>query len=573
MSNQNWNLVLATVISVCIAFGWGYLFPPKQLVVPANASVMSTSNVSSDNVQILNNAAVYQSQSSSASIVDHSDEAKQGHVVGSPVLKIHSNKLSGSISLRGLRLDSLILKEFFVSTDPKSDNITLLSPNGTGKPYFVQFGWKSSYNDIILPNAQTIWQASSEELTPNNSVTLSWNNNNGLYFTVKLKMDDNYLINIESKVMNYTNTSVPLQFYGLVNRTYDSLEKSNNILHQGGIAVLNDQLKEVNFADMKSKQVISDDNVRLEWMGFSDKYWLTAFIPDKSQLYDAHFVYSAKKNRYQVDFASAEKVIAPDEVFVSNGSIFAGAKELNLLDQYEEKNSIRLFDRAVDFGMFYILTKPMLYALHAIYELVGNFGVSIMLMTVCVKSLMFAVTNKSYRTMKKMRALEPEINKIKSMYENDKLKMNQEVMSLHKKHNINPLSGCLPLVLQMPVFFSLYKVLYVSIEMRHAPFFGWIKDLSAPDPTSIFNLFGLLNISLPNFLMIGVWPILMTITMLLQQKLTPRPADPVQAQVTKFMPWVFLVMFAQFPAGLVIYWTWNNTLSILEQTYVNKTSS
>ena len=363
-----------------------------------------------------------------------------------------------------------------------------------------------------------------------------------------------------------------MQSYGLINRKYIAVEKAVNILHQGPIGCIDENLKEYSYDDIKDKKSEKFAASKVDWIGITDKYWLSSLIPDKSSNYSSNFNYALKQGteRYQVDFISPVQIIKPGENFSIKSRIFAGAKKVDLLDKYEKQYDIKLFDRAIDFGWFYIITKPVFYAMNFFYGYVGNFGVSILIVTVIIKLLMFTLANKSYRSMKKMKNLQPEIDRIKNLYSDDKARLNQEIMALYKKKKVNPVAGCLPILVQIPVFFSIYKVLYVTIEMRQAPFYGWIKDLSAPDPTTIFNLFGLLPFSLPSFLMIGAWPILMAITMFLQQKMSPEPADPMQAQVMKFMPLIFLFMFSSFPVGLLIYWSWNNILSIIQQYYINK---
>jgi YidC/Oxa1 family membrane protein insertase len=338
------------------------------------------------------------------------------------------------------------------------------------------------------------------------------------------------------------------------------------------IGAVANELQEYSYDNIKDEKKESFSNGIVNWLGITDKYWLAAFIPDGVENYGANYSYSSKSGRdqFQADFISNEKLIESGGSFELTHHLFAGPKKVDLLDKYENEYGIKLFDRAIDFGWFYILTKPIFNAMNFFYSYVGNFGISIMLVTILIKMFMFTLANKSYRSMKKMKKLQPEMERLKELYADDKARLNQEVMGLYKKEKVNPISGCLPLLVQIPVFFSIYKVLYVTIEMRHAPFFGWIKDLSAPDPTTLFNLFGLLPFTPPSFLMIGVWPLIMAATMFLQQKMSPAPTDPVQAQVMKFMPLMFLFMFSSFPAGLLIYWSWNNVLSIVQQSYINK---
>lgn len=482
---------------------------------------------------------------------------------------ISSAKVNGSISLKGARIDDLTLMSYKKDLSENSPNVNLLSPSGTNKSYFAEVGWYSTSYDN-LPNANTLWKSNSAKLEPNNPIELTWVNSDQVKFIIRISLDENYMFTFDQEVINLGNKELILQPYGLINRHYVEEEKAINILHQGPIAVISKELKEYSFDNIKEKKRESFKNITANWLGISDKYWLVSFIPDSKLISDVNFSYAkkAKMDKYQVDFLSSEVKISKGEKFSCTNMLFSGAKKVDLLDNYASKYNITLFDRAIDFGWFYVLTKPMFHALNFFYKIFGNFGLSILFVTVCVKLLMFGMANKSYKSMQIMKDLQPEIEKLKESCKEDKNKFNQEIMKLYQRKKINPVSGCLPLLLQIPVFFSLYKVLYVTLEMRHAPFFLWIKDLSAPDPTSIFNIFGLLPFTPPNFLMIGIWPIMMSLTMYIQQKLSPPPADPVQAKVMSFMPLILLIMFSGFPAGLVIYWTWNNLLSIVQQKYI-----
>ncbi|MGI4776493.1 MAG: membrane protein insertase YidC, partial [Janthinobacterium lividum] len=486
-------------------------------------------------------------------------------------IKIRSSTLSGSIALKGLRFDDLTLLEYKQDLSPDSKAVELFSPANSEQAYFAEIGWFGQ-NDNSLPNNDTQWQADRRELTPKSPVNLVWTNNHGAKFIVNLTMDNDYMFTIKQTIINDSGRSINTQSYGLINHNYYQKEKSVNILHQGPIGAINDQLKEYSYDDIKDKKIERFVNTKVDWIGITDKYWLAAFVPDKANLYNSNMNYAIKagQEKFQVDFLGNLQTIEPGTELTVTHRLFAGAKKVDLLDKYEKQYNIKLFDRAIDFGWFYVLTKPVFYAMNFFYSYVGNFGISILIVTVIIKLLMFTLANKSYRSMKKMKKLQPEMERIKNLYSEDKARLNQEMMMLYKKEGVNPISGCLPVIVQIPVFFSIYKVLYVTIEMRHAPFFGWIKDLSSPDPTSIFNLFGLIPYSPPSFLMIGAWPIFMAITMFLQQKMGPAPADPVQAQLMKFMPLIFLVMFSSFPAGLLIYWSWNNILSIIQQYSINK---
>lgn len=556
MNNNIVNLIAAIVLSFSIIFGWQYfIVKPQQKKQQEQIALQKTKELKKKELKQLE-------------IVPNS--VQESNSV--PRVKIESNSLTGSILLKGLRFDDLILKKYKQDLSKNSPEVVLFSPSNTNEAYFAEIGWVSNLSNIKLPNNETIWNSDGEILTPENPINLFWVNDEGVKFLVTVTIDEDYLFTIEQTIVNNSNQEMPVQSYGLINRKYTAVEKAVNILHQGPIGCIDESLKEYSYDDIKDKKTEKFAASKVDWIGITDKYWLTSLIPDKSNNYSSNFNYAVKQGieRYQVDFVSSTQIVKPGENFSIKGRLFAGAKKVDLLDKYEKQYDIKLFDRAIDFGWFYIITKPVFYAMNFFYKYVGNFGISILIVTVIIKLLMFTLANKSYRSMKKMKNLQPEIDRIKNLYGDDKARLNQEIMALYKKEKVNPVAGCLPILIQIPVFFSIYKVLYVTIEMRQAPFYGWIKDLSAPDPTTIFNLFGLLPFSPPSFLMIGAWPILMALTMFMQQRMSPEPTDPVQAQVMKFMPLVFLIMFSSFPAGLLIYWSWNNILSIIQQYYINK---
>ena len=556
MNHNIFNLAAAIILSLGIIFGWQYFYDKPRL-----QKLEQQNKIHNKQVQELKkkNTQVEIPKEGEASI-----PAKR--------VRINSELLSGSISLKGLRFDDLILLKYKQYLSPNSKPVVLFANSQSEEAYFAEIGWFNKDNSTILPDSETLWHANNDELTPEKAVNLSWTNKDGVKFLITISMDSNYLFTIEQTTVNDSNQPISVQYYGLINRKYIGKEKSVNILHQGPIGVIDGRLKEHSFDDLKDKKTEKFLQGTVDWLGITDKYWLASIIPDKVSMYSSNFNYAIKNGieKYQVDFISPAHTIGVGKKFTMSQKLFVGAKKVDLLDQYEKQYNIKLFDRAIDFGWFYIITKPVFNAMNFFYRYVGNFGVSILIVTVIIKLLMFTLANKSYRSMKRMKNLQPEVERIRALYADDKMRANQEVMALYKREKANPLAGCLPIIVQIPVFFSIYKVLYVTIEMRQAPFFGWIKDLSAPDPTSIFNLFGLLPFTSPSFLMIGVWPILMALTMFLQQRMSPEPADPIQAQVMKFMPLVFLVMFSSFSVGLLIYWSWNNILSIIQQYYINK---
>ncbi len=556
------NLLLAIVLSVAIIFSWRHFYEKPRLEKLAADQKEYNLKISKIKKQQLAQAASLEAQ-------------REEQQISIKNIEIKSPKLAGSFSLKGLRFDNLTLNNYNENLDDDSDVVHLLTPSKDNKSYFVEFGWWGNDKSGSYPNASTIWQANGNVLSSEQPIELHWSNPQGVVFKVIISLDDNYLFTIKQITENNSGSPISAQYYGLVNRIYNQKEdKDNSRAHKGMIGAIDNRLQEYSYSDLKDSKKEHFAKGDLEWLGITDKYWLTAFIPDKSHKYSANYKYAMKgaADKYQADFISENKILDAGEKAEVTHHLFAGAKKVALLDKYEQKLGLKLFDRAIDFGWFYILTKPIFNALNFFYSYVGNFGISIMIVTVIIKLLMFTIANKSYRSMRKMKKLQPQIERIKEMYAEDKQRMNQEVMQLYKREKVNPVSGCLPLLVQIPVFFSIYKVLSVTIEMRHAPFFGWIQDLSAPDPTSILNLFGLLPYEAPEFLVIGIWPIFMAITMFLQQRMSPKPADPVQAQVMKFMPLFFLFMFSGFPAGLLIYWSWNNILSIIQQTYINKLS-
>ena len=484
---------------------------------------------------------------------------------------LENRRLHGSFALTGGRLDHVVLSDYQVGTAPDAPDVTLLNPPGAPHPYFVEFGWVAAETGVAVPGSDTVWQADGGELRPDHPVTLRWDNGAGLRFVRELAIDDNYLLTVTQRVESTAAAPVALQPYGLVSRWGTPETLGFYILHEGPIGVLSGTLEEIDYDDLRE-----DGPVKLAsqggWLGITDKYWLTSLVPDQASEVKATFSHHLAdgQDRYQVDYLRPALTLQPGQAIAVTDRLFVGAKEVELLDRYKEQYGIPLFDRAVDFGWFYFLTKPLFHILHFFYGVFGNYGIAILLLTLLVKLVFYPLANKSYRAMSQMKKLQPEMMRLREQFGDDRARMNQELMALYKNQKVNPMSGCLPIVVQIPVFFALYKVLFVSIEMRHAPFFGWIRDLSAPDPTSLFNLFGLIPWDPPSFLMIGIWPLVMGATMLLQTKLNPQPADPMQARIMMLLPVMFIFLFATFPAGLVIYWTWNNVLSIAQQWLIMK---
>ena len=487
-----------------------------------------------------------------------------------PRVRINSNALHGSIDLKGLKFDDLTLARHRVAVEEDSPEVVLLSPTNSEERYFMQVGWLAAAGQAItLPDANTVWQADSEELTPSRPVTFHWQNPEGMRFEITVVMDKDYLFSVTQKIHNTSGQTISVMPYGLINRNIpENKDRFSAIVHQGPIAMVDKELNETGYGKLRkeSKQKLAGN---INWLGLSDKYWLTAFLPEKQgSRMDVTFNYltpQASAERVQVDYLAPAMAVSGGSTGEYVMHLFAGAKELGVLERYKEKLGADLFDRALDFGILYFLTKPIFLSLDYFYGLLGNFGLAILLFVVCMKIVLFPLSQKSYKSMAKMRVFQPELERLKKEYGDDKMKMQQEVMALWKREKVNPLSGCLPMLVQLPIFFALYKVLLVTIEMRHAPFYGWIIDLSAKDPTNIFTAFGLLDWGPPGLLHIGIWPIIMSATMVLQQKMNPKPTDPVQAKVLGWLPYIFLILFASFPAGLLIYWAWNNVLSIAQQ--------
>ena len=426
--------------------------------------------------------------------------------------------------------------------------------------------------ELKVPDSKTVWQADHPSVQPSRPLTLSWDNGQGVRFIQVIEIDDNFMMTVTQRVENSSTQAISTHPYGRIARTHTPDTLGFYILHEGPLAVFNDTLKEVDYDDLQEGPADATKSTG-GWIGITDKYWLAALIPDQKEPYTGTFRYSQpnKQDTYQADFMTqAPQVIAPGATAQTVSHIFVGAKEVNLLDRYEVQLGIARFDLAVDFGWFYFLTKPLFFVLDYFFKMLGNFGLAILLLTVCVKAIFFPLANKSYKSMSKMKALQPEMTKLKERHGGDRTKMNQEMMALYKKEKVNPASGCLPIMLQIPVFFALYKVMFVTIEMRHQPFFGWIHDLSAPDPMYLVTLFGAIPWDPPQFLLIGIWPVFMGISMYAQQLLNPQPADPVQAKIFLFMPLFFTFLLGSFPAGLVIYWTWNNLLSVTQQYIIMK---
>ena len=575
MSDQK-NMLIAIAISLAILLGFQffYEFPKleKERERQAQIAAQDKSQLPTPSSQA--NDATVQAPGGSVSAPGVKSEVltaqKRAEALKSaPRVGIESPTLVGSISLVGARLDDLVLKQYGQTVEVNSERIHLLHPSGAPESYFAEFGWVGGSDSPNLPGPTTIWSSDGKQLTPGQPVTLSWDNGAGLKFERTYSLDEGYMVTVTQKVINTGETPTALFPYGLIARSGTPDTLGFYILHEGPLGVFDGTLREYDYDDVQETRKIEVTS-NGGWIGITDKYWLAAVVPDQAENFTYRFVHSIenKDDRYQVDYIGQSSSLAAGASIEITNRLFAGAKEVKLLDSYSEKFGIQNFDLAVDFGWFYFLTKPFFYAISWLNSYLGNFGLAILAFTVLVKAVFYPLANKSYRSMAKMRDLTPKLMTLREQYGDDKMRLNQEMMAIYKKEKVNPASGCLPILLQIPVFFALYKVLFVNIEMRHAPFYGWIKDLSVADPTSIFNAFGLIPWTPPDFLMIGIWPILMGLTMWLQQRLNPQPTDPVQAKVFMFLPLFFTFLLGTFPAGLVIYWTWNNLLSIAQQRLI-----
>ena len=579
---DNRNLILAIVLSVAIVFIYEWQFAPKPPPSEVAGSEQTQAPEGGEGLREVpvpgHGATDADAPRPSADIAAADTAAGRGlgraaaiaAIAAAPRVRIDSPQLHGSISLAGARIDDLTLARYRETVDRDSPEIVLLSPKEATNAYYAYFGWVGE-GDVAVPGPDTVWTAHRRVLAPDSPLILSWENGEGLRFVQTITLDRDYMFTVIQRVENTTASPVTVFPFGLVSRRGTPDVSRFFILHEGLLGVFNGTLDEVDYDDLQDEGAITNTTTG-GWIGITDKYWLTALVPDQQTEVGTRFFHRLADgdDRYQVDFLRPALEVPPHGTADATSRLFAGAKEVALLDGYAETYGIELFDRAIDFGWFYFLTKPIFYTLIFINGHVGNFGVAILLLTVVIKLIFFPLANKSYRAMSKLKKLQPETVKLRERFGDDKAKMNQELMALYKREKANPASGCLPMVVQIPVFFALYKVLFVTIEMRQAPFFGWIKDLSQADPTSLFNLFGLLPFAPPDFLMIGIWPLIMGASMFIQQRLNPQPADPIQAKIFLMLPVVFTVILAPFPAGLVIYWAWNNTLSILQQWVIMK---
>ena len=553
MKEEMKGLYLAVILSIAVIMATNWLFP-KKTVTPAPAPAVKAELKADPQAIQTGQPAVEEPVLSVAEAT-----------ANQPRIEIASPVVSGSIRVKGARFDELYLNKYKQTLAPDSADVELLAPSGTQAPYYAEYGWLSLDNTVKLPNENTVWTVKGRQLTPDTPVVLEWNNGQGLKFIRKISLDNNYMFTLEQIVENNSGKNVTLYPYGLINRKPVIEPNRSRVVHEGLTGVINSTLKEVKFSDLKDGKV-EEFKSSGGWAGFSDHYWFTALILDNNQENNVKFA-KVGDNQYQADYVGQPVMIANNTAGTFNSRFFAGAKEIKLLDNYTKQLHIDKFDLAVDFGWYYFLTKPFFYILDFLFHFIGNMGWAILLFAALLRLAMFPIANKSYESMSKMKKVQPKIQELQERYGSDKVKLQQEMMGLYRKEKINPASGCLPMLIQIPIFFSLYKVLNISIEIRHAPFVGWIKDLSAPDPLTISAL---THLPVPGFLDIGVWPILMGLTMYIQQKLNPKPANKDQARAFALMPLIFMFMLGHFASGLVIYWTLSNILSIAQQKVIMK---
>jgi YidC/Oxa1 family membrane protein insertase len=594
--NEQRNFILAIALSIAVLLGWQYFIgiprmereearraatetqqaesrmpaadaetaPVGTAPIPAPAPIPDTPAAASRTP-----AAVPVPGAPAAEV------ARETALAASRRVRIETPNLAGSIALTGLRLDDLRLTGYHETVNRGSPPITLLSPVGSADPYYIEHGWTvAPGSDVAVPTSTTVWRVESGDvLTPNSPVTFAWDNGAGLTFRRTVGIDSRYMFTVTQAVANAGPESVTLFPYALVSRHGIPQDITNfYILHEGLIGVMGeDGLHEFDYSDVTEGNTYTFEATG-GWLGITDKYWAAVVAPDQRVPYKARFTSYGDEPAFQADYLAGGMTVAPGAGAEVTSRTFAGAKEVGTVDGYEAQYGLLKFELLIDWGWFHFITKPLFLLLDWLNGIVGNFGVAILVATVLIKLVFFPLANKAYVSMSAMKKLQPEMVKLRERYKDDRMRQQQEMMALYKKEKVNPMSGCLPIVIQIPVFFALYKVLFVTIEMRHQPFFGWIRDLSAPDPTSLFNLFGLIPWDPPGILMIGIWPLIMGFTMFLQMRLNPAPPDPIQQQIFNWMPLFFTFLLAQFAAGLVIYWAWNNSLSVLQQYVIMRRS-
>lgn len=567
---NNRNYFIAIALSVLIVLGWQFLYMNPRIEAQRKAELAQKAQQTTQQTQTpAANGAAGGAQTNGAAPTGQAPATTSlaDALAKNPRVVIDTAALSGSINLAGGRLDDLKLKGYHETVDDSSPIITLFSPSETKDGYFAELGYIGDAATGNVPGPSTLWTApEGAKLTEKTPVTLTYTNDKGITFARTISVDERYMFTITDKITNAGQAPAALSSYGRVTRYNKPAVASTYVLHEGFIGVIGeDGLIESKYASVE-KEAVTPATATGGWLGITDKYWAATIIPPQTTAYDARFShFTDGQPRFQADYKQNAVTVAPGQSLELKNLVFAGAKEVPVIDGYEATYQIPRFDRLIDWGWFYFLTKPMFKLMDFFFRYFGNFGVAILMTTIVVKALFFPLASKQYASMANMKRVQPKMEELKAKFGDDRMGLQQATMALYKEEKINPIAGCWPIALQIPIFFSLYKVIYITIEMRHAPFFGWIQDLSAPDPTSFINLFGLLPFAAPTFLHLGVWPLIMGVTMFLQMRMNPTPPDPTQAMIFNWMPLVFTFMLASFPAGLVIYWAWNNTLSVIQQ--------
>ncbi len=542
------NVLIAIVLSTLILVVWATFFEPPPTEIQKAENKVTAENDSSPSIEELE----------ATKKISRNEAIKNDERIN-----LENDNIKGSISLTGGIIDDVTFKKY--NKNLKSEEkVIFLNPKNSQNGYYIETGWASSGNEKLnLPLDNTVWKVKGNKfLKPNNPIILEWNNGKGLIFEKKIELDNEFLFKITQKIKNNSNKSFQFFPYAQITRNYKPDVTPIYILHEGFLGVFGDELKEMDYDDVDEEKFAI--NSSKGWLGITDKYWLTAIVPEKGKNFKSEFL--SKNQKYRANFIVKDPIILnPDGIAENKINAFVAAKEVAVIDNYAAKLGIEKFDLTIDWGWFYFFTKPLFFVIDYFFRITGNFGLAIVIITALVRLIFFPLANYSFRSMAKMKVLQPEMIRLKELHKDDKTKLQQEMMALYKREKVNPISGCLPVLIQIPFFFAIYKMLYVTLEMRHQPFFGWIEDLSARDPTSIFNLFGLIPWDPPTFLMIGAWPILMGLSMYLQQKLNPTPPDPIQAKIFMFFPLFLTIILAPFPSGLVVYWTINNILTIAQQ--------
>jgi len=555
------NVIFAIVLSFAVLLSWSLFFETPQVEKQnenQQTGVVKKNNTTNSDVPTVDTKNGAQAIS------------RENSIKGSDRFYFENKNVKGSITLKGALIDDIVFKNY---KEEINDNrkVVYLNPKETKDGYFIETGWATSnLEKASVPSPDSEWKVKgNKKLLPGNPVIIEWNNKSGLIFRKKIELDDKFLFKVTQEVQNNTKEKVELYPYAQITRNQSPDITNFYILHEGFIGVFDEQLEEIDYDEIKEKK--EKYSAEEGWLGITDKYWMTALVPENDQSFKAEFLY---KNAFKANYILNKPiVVSPSSSKTAETKVFVAAKEVRAVDGYAESENIKKFDLVIDWGWFYFFTKPLFFVMDYLFHLTKNFGIAIVLVTAAVRILFFPLANYSFRSMAKMKILQPEMLRLKELHKDDKVKLQQEMMSLYKREKVNPLSGCLPILIQIPFFFAIYKMLFISLEMRHQPFFGWIKDLSAQDPTSIFNIFGLIPWDPPSFLIIGVWPILMGATMFLQQKLNPTPPDPVQAKIFMFFPLFLTIILAPFPAGLVVYWTINNVLTIAQQWVIMRTTT